>query len=129
MKKRSLIIAFIILNILFISLFVFLWKKGIQEKHEYSILNMEQEISGNIIMKRISYYPNNRGFLFKTSCGDRFTLPFAINYNYEESIGSSFIQTKDSISKKKDSDTIFIHRDGKKYYFILGKTIEKEKLY
>jgi len=124
-----MIIVFMILNILFISLFVFLWKKGIQEKQEYTTLNIEQEISGTIIMKRRSYYPNNRGFIFKTSSGDKFILPIVINYNYEEPIGWRFIQKKDSILKKKGSDTIFIQRDEEKYYFVLGKTIKKKNLH
>ncbi len=50
------------------------------------------------------------------------------NYNYEIFELSDFLEVNDSISKKKNSDTLYIYRGNHQYYFLFGKEIgEKYK--
>lgn len=47
------------------------------------------------------------------------------NYSYTPYALNKFLEVGDSIVKNEQSDTLYIYRDEKKYYFVLGKTIGK----
>ncbi|WP_088655691.1 hypothetical protein [Geofilum rhodophaeum] len=45
------------------------------------------------------------------------------NYNYKPYSLCKFLNIGDSIIKHNQSDTLYIYRDEKEYYFVLGKSI------
>jgi len=55
----------------------------------------------------------------------KYRLPASINYQYKYSLISSFIKIGDIIYKHKTSDTLHILRGNNRYYFVLGKDINK----
>ena len=54
-------------------------------------------------------------------------LQHSRNYEYDKYCINDFVRNGDTLVKNKNSDTIFIHRENKKYYFILGEFIVLKK--
>jgi len=50
----------------------------------------------------------------------------ADNFNYSKPFLNSFLRVGDSISKETECDTLNVYRRKKKYFFILGKTINQD---
>jgi hypothetical protein len=71
---------------------------------------------------------DNRGVSLIDLGYKKIALKHSRNYNYKTFELCYFLEFNDSISKKKNSDTLFIFRGTQEYYFILGKEIgEKYK--
>jgi len=58
--------------------------------------------------------------------GTHCTLSNARNYLYKPMDLNYFLTIGDLIEKKANSDTLYIHRGSKEYFFVLGKFINKE---
>ncbi|MCZ8070298.1 MAG: hypothetical protein O9311_08080 [Cytophagales bacterium] len=57
----------------------------------------------------------------------KFTIPWAKNFNYEESPSlSEVLSNGDFVSKKPFSDTVWVKHSGKQYLFVLSEAIEKQ---
>ncbi len=90
-----------------------------KEYKKFKPVTNQLEIKGEI--SGIQYYGNA---LVTLTSGQKLEIPQASNSNYSDDCISLFIMFGDSILKKAHSDTIFIHRDNKEYYFIIDKTNE-----
>ena len=98
-------------------------KKDKKEIKDYPILKkmFSQPISGKVIFakKTMNHYSKGR-FLIKLDT-NRFSLNGnTSNKQYNPSDIELFLQLNDSIYKPAYSDSIYIYRDGKTYYFISG---------
>jgi len=59
----------------------------------------------------------------------RYVLKYAYNYDFKPNFLSDFLQIGDSIYKPIHTDSLFIYRNDKEYFFILGNlTLNKNKL-
>ena len=108
-----LILGFIILVAIGIPLQRNAWKK-------YPTVQFQSEVKGEI-----NKLWNNRGIFGELKSGQKFSFPTTYNYNYEPNFISDFIKKGDFILKPANSDSIFIFRNDKKYFFVIGKSIKK----
>ncbi|MFZ7132903.1 MAG: hypothetical protein ACOWWR_11135 [Eubacteriales bacterium] len=108
----------LILGFILMAVFgVFLQKKRMER---YPMVTYQSELKGEISEIRI-----NRGTLAEFKNGQKFSLPSSDNLSYTPYFIGRFINRGDSLVKSAFSDSIFIYRNKKKYYFILGKRVEK----
>lgn len=86
----------------------------------YKELKYRDSINGKIKDK---YTEKGAGFF---SIKERkFSLPTSANYLYDKKYLDDLLSVGDSIIKHSHSDTIFIIKEQKMYFFILGKFINK----
>ncbi len=87
-----------------------------------NITNRTETIYGKIIkIKR------DKGYAFvELYNGAKVGISRSWNYNYQTDYITDFLQRNDSIVKSEFSDTLYVYRNYAKYYFVLGKSIEKE---
>ncbi len=90
-----------------------------QEYKQFKPVTNQLKIKGEV--SRIQYYGNA---LVTFTDEQKLELPLAVNSKYSDERLSLFITLGDSILKNANSDTIFVHRDNKEYYFIIDETIE-----
>ena len=82
-------------------------------------LKEEQSISG--IVDEIF---TDRGTAYlKLENGEKFRIFFSYNYNYEPSSFDDFIELGDSVRKPKSTDTLYIYRDNKEYFFLIDEDV------
>ena len=91
--------------------------KKINEAHPR--LKEEQSISGIVDEK---YTDRGRTFI-KLSNGKKFSNFLSYNYNYEPSYFGDFIEFGDSVRKPKGTDTLYIYRDNKRYFFLIDEDV------
>jgi hypothetical protein len=90
-------------------------------RKEFPIISKTDLISGIVIA-----HSSNRGSLHVILLNNtKISIPHSRNYNYTPPYLDEFIKNKDSLFKKTFSDTLFIFRDNRNYYFIIGKFIEQ----
>ena len=89
---------------------------------EYQFIETKDEISGKIIFTRPSRIRSYSSICLVNETL-RIQLPWAENWAYAHKHLFQFLQQNDSIYKPENSDTLFIFRDNRKYYFILKKRI------
>ena len=123
-NKRKWILI-IILILIFFSIFHISTNKLINEKNKnYPLINNNSAFSGkieNVYLNRGSIYL----MLTNKKC---FRTTDSRNYDYNPIFIDDFLSYGDSIVKPLNTDTLFIIRDTRKYYFVLGKFInEKHK--
>lgn len=83
-------------------------------------------IKGVVVKKRESLYVRMRN-LVELSNGVKFRFyTFTGNKRYSPADLDEFLQKGDSIYKPAGSDSIYIYRYSKEYYFILGKLINEK---
>jgi len=71
---------------------------------------------------------NNRGSIyFDLENNQNFCIFDTRNYDYSPFGIDDFVSYGDSISKQKHTDTIFVFKDKKKYFFIIYKEINEKK--
>ena len=87
----------------------------------YPLITYQSDLKGEISKKRV----NRGGTMAEFKNGQKFSLPSSDNLNYDPYFIGNFINRGDSIVKPTFSDSIFIYRNNSKYYFLLGKRIEK----
>lgn len=122
-RKRMLISFVIFIIISIIAVYQFIKKSNLeyeQRRKEYPFVTTDMffscivELSG--CFKGVSLLNSNNG---------KFTLPNSRNYKYSEYSLCSFLLEGDSLLKAKDSDTLYIFRNQKEYFFVLGEFIEE----
>jgi hypothetical protein len=96
------------------------YQKNIDNK--YNIIDNSVEINSVF-----DHLKGNRGMLYLDFIDSiRFKVGGAmINRNYIPEDFDSFLKEGDSIIKRRQSDTVLIIRNMKKYYFILNKVVAK----
>lgn len=121
MKKY---LIFILLS--FIAVF-FLMKvlddKDKKELKDYPILRKmySQSISGKVLLTKKTMNKYSKGLFLVGVNSVKFSLNRdTSNKEYTPSNIETFLQLNDSIYKPAFSDSIYIHRDGKRYFFISG---------
>ena len=126
MKVLFSIISFTILLLtIFITWYAF--KNGNEQRRLYPLIENKNDINGILIQKEIPIISFNKGaILMKTTDDKKFTFPLARNYLYKKNSIKEFVQLGDSIVKRKGVDSIYIYRNGEKYYFVLMQILERE---
>lgn len=82
-------------------------------------------IKDDSLIDKVISIEKNRGIARVTlSGGKKFTLGWALNYNYDVNSLVEFINENDHIRKSKYSDTIILKHRERDYLFVLNKTIE-----
>jgi hypothetical protein len=67
-----------------------------------------------------------RGWVYITlHDGRKVAIGVSRNGLYEKSFIGDFLQTGDSLIKESGSDTIYVGRENKKYYFVVGKIVNE----
>lgn len=122
-NKLSSPIYTIIIILLTVWIFIFFdywWKDNSGINIEY-----DTEISGII-----SYTTIDRGNIslrIKRPKEIKYILTVTANYNYNPSDLEEFVRGGDSIYKPSSSDTLYIFRKGKRFYFIINEEINYNK--
>jgi hypothetical protein len=87
---------------------------------EYALVNTDQVINGRII----SYYEKKGEPLVTLNNSSKIRFEYSVNKKYPKPNLFDFLNPGDSISKKMNSDSLFVFRSKGKFYFILGKSIK-----
>ena len=97
-----------------------------QEDKEYvKIDKYDKVIQGRLISKRSSKGYTGRKLL-TLSANIKFSYSgLTRNYDVTNADFCSFLQLGDSIYKPSYSDSIYVYRNDREYYFILGKVINQ----
>lgn len=132
MKKNSYNLVYVILFVSIVTLgyyFQSVIDDNIEDKREKElevyreIGDQRKDINGVVTLRAFSQVWNGT-LLVHLNNGDQFALSsLTYNNNYAERSLKRFIQIGDSISKLTNSDSIYIYRKDKTYYFIVGKDI------
>lgn len=116
-------------------LYKFMYQKSINHKNEkivqeYPIIDKDfsLNIAGVVLKKIFDNSSYSRGiYLIELSDSIKFALYGGTrNYLYNVNDLSFFLQINDSINKSIQNDSIFVYRNKKEYYFILGEMINKK---
>ena len=128
-KKEMMIMFFMIL--LFIPLFILIFINENREIDE-KMVHYPELYRASCLASRLQDVTKEKGFKNKGTVyidlydGTNFSLPYDLrNYEYSPDNLYDFVQKEDSIYKRINSDTIWICRDNKEYYFVLNKIINK----
>jgi hypothetical protein len=65
-------------------------------------------------------------YLLLTNKNNRYRLENSRNYDYEPVFLYDFLKVNDRVIKNRCSDTIYIERNLKKYYFLIGGTSNRK---
>jgi len=87
------------------------WSKQLTEK--YPLLKRESEVNGiitDILHQQSAFITLNNGAHIE--------VRYLTNHQYEFYDFRNFIQFNDSLSKRAYSDTIYVFREGQKYFFV-----------
>lgn len=132
MRKNSYNLVYVILFVSIVALgyyFQSVIDDNIEDKRKKEleiykeIGDQRKDINGVVILRTFSQVCNGT-LLVHLNNGDQFALSsLTYNNNYAERCLKRFIQIGDSISKLTNSDSIYIYRKDKTYYFIVGKDI------
>lgn len=88
---------------------------------KYHLLTKQDSINNRIV----SVF-STRGFAYMTmQDSQKVSLGVSRNGLYEDSFIGDFLKAGDSLYKASDTDTFYIQRDNRKYYFIVGKIINE----
>ncbi|MEI6091674.1 MAG: hypothetical protein WCR42_14555 [bacterium] len=72
------------------------------------------------VFEIVKNFETNKGCShIETVSGKKIWIAFADNYNYSPCGLDEFLQNGDTIIKHRGSDTLYIHRNKKEYYFVL----------
>ena len=110
-----------LIGIAFVSMFNFKTSKSV---NSYTFVRNEMTLEGEVKMS-FEYKSTTQ---VRLTNGERYALPWAENYNYEKNYLYKFLMPKDTIYKKKYSDTLFIKRNGREFYFIFYKRLMKDEI-
>lgn len=140
MKRYRILIVPLILVLLFFIAFYYTISKDKQDSRsearrqidDYPLLKdikIDITIEGLTLAKELSLNMYNKGsYLIDLENGTKFSL-FGASRNYlykPEPNLNRFLEIGDSIFVSTNNDSVFVYRNNKKYYFILGKIINKK---
>lgn len=133
-SKSSLKSVWGVISILLIPVIFFIAKQNEEDRYrvrdeedkEYiRIEHSNKEVKGMLFDKRMSRYWTGT-VIFQLSNGEKFSTSSSTrNYKYGGVEMMFFLQVGDSIFKPAHTDSIFIYRGNKEYYFRLGMDINQ----
>lgn len=94
----------------------------------YFLLNQDKKRFSNVIKVQhsdslngiVKYRISNKGtVVVRFENNFEYQIPASVNDNYHPSFIDNFISVYDSIYKHPFSDTVFVERDDKTYFFII----------
>jgi hypothetical protein len=93
-----------------------------EQKHkEYPIIK-----GSDTLNNKINDYFIERGFCYiEIEDSNKYRIENSRNYDYTPYNLVDFIGKEDSLVKRESSDTLYIYRDNKKYFFVLGEWINE----
>jgi hypothetical protein len=94
-----------------------------RENLKHTLIKTSDQVSGIIL----SVYADRGDSFVTLTNSNKIWFEFSENDAYKKYLLCDFLQGYDSLIKHVNSDTLFIHRHRKIYYFILGRTIKKSK--
>ncbi|MDH6356137.1 Zn/Cd-binding protein ZinT [Dysgonomonas sp. PH5-45] len=128
-KGNPLINLFVILLFGWIMYLIFTTDSRSQKEREKEdaqfpeIENISKEFKGTLVKTGISNAYVGRTLLYFSNGQKAAITDNTFNYAISEVNLMSFVQVEDSIYKPANSDSIFIYRGDKTYYFRLGQTL------
>lgn len=130
-RKYLMVLAYFILFTLII---LFIWcnkKDAIEREKNYPLLTEYKDlpIEGIVSKKEAAIGMFDRGSCYiDLSTEIKLNLFSATwNYSYKEPSFKRFIKVGDHLSKKANSDTIYVYRENSEYYFVLDKYVNEDK--
>jgi hypothetical protein len=124
MSNRQIFLFFGSLASLFLLALVGFYFYGRQLSKEYPMLETSDTVHDTIA----AVFDDGRGAARVTAKGGtKFTLPWAKNLAYENYDFTRFVAPGDILQKKQQSDTIYVTRNGDRYFFVAFKTIDPRK--
>lgn len=122
-NKFKVLGFFSLLVVVGIVLFIVTNKQGKDELEQiwqrYEIIEKQDNLSGQVIVIGC----DKGASMVSLSNGNEVIIPNSRNYDYEKFELCCFINIGDSIVKKANNDTIYIHRGDNKYYFVHRENI------
>ncbi|MEI6349322.1 MAG: hypothetical protein WCP69_15355 [Bacteroidota bacterium] len=118
--KIGLIVAVVIIVAFLFFYLTILFQQNIEKKHPRIAYN------GSVFGKVKKVWVNIGVVNFNLYNLKQFSTVDSRNYDYSPEFIDEFIINGDSIYKPKNSDTLYVFRDNNKYFFILGKFINKK---
>lgn len=127
MKERQKIIAYFLALGIFPLIFLVLF---ITDKDDYDNKFGKFKTVGKetILNSKIIDIIKNRGAFYIFEDSTYYTFPWGINLNHNPTDLSYFLEKGDLLIKNKNSDTLFIFRNNKKYYFRFKHKILKDSV-
>ena len=102
-------------------------EKQRKERRIYPILgDINDTLSGCVLFAKMSNVWNGTFIVMLNNYKGFSIFGTTSNENYRNSIFGYFIQKGDSIYKPANTDSIFVFRGDKEYYFIFDQDINKE---
>ncbi|UBM61167.1 hypothetical protein LA303_06965 [Candidatus Sulfidibacterium hydrothermale] len=126
MKKNKRMVAILVFGVI-LPVIVLILMFTFESEH-INLLNKEYvhvETQGKIDGVIHSIKSRKGGIYVALSNNIKVQLPPSCNYSYEKSYIDNFLRRGDLLFKPKNSDTLYVFRNGQKYYFVLGKFINK----
>ncbi|WP_277013580.1 hypothetical protein [Flavobacterium lindanitolerans] len=117
MKNKKIIKLYVITILLSIPFFYFVKIKKVEERANAPQIDVENEL--RIFVKKISFERNElylNGAYYKAN---RITDYTNVYYNTNDSIKLDQINPPFLMQKKKNSDTLFIFKEGNPYYILI----------
>ncbi|MEE4196268.1 MAG: hypothetical protein V2I54_01375 [Bacteroidales bacterium] len=109
----TFLIGFVLIVIVFIG--------GLLLHESYKSLQFDSEINSTLLRKF-----NNQGISYiKLNTEKKFKFRVYENSNYSPSYFIEFIKRGDNVLKNCNSDTLYIHRENKVYYFIIKEYLKE----
>tara|TARA_R110001592_G_C12879707_1_gene724586 strand:+ start:262 stop:711 length:450 start_codon:yes stop_codon:yes gene_type:complete len=122
--KYNVVFVFIFFLIFLINIH-FSNKEDEEYAKEFPYYNTSNLISGVVSELEKFSIRRGEGVQFKLNDKKGYSLGWAYNDMYVPNKISEFLQKGDSISKRKETDSVFIYRNDNVYYFIVSKRIDK----
>ncbi len=124
-NKKSFPIVFIIFMLLFFLITIIVIKKG-NEKHKIRIAEFPLVKSNMLISDLVINSECFKGATLLTLVKGKYSLPNSRNFEYLEYSLCKFLSKGDSLNKAVGSDTLYIIRSNRKYYFILSESLNEK---
>ncbi len=90
-----------------------------KDMEDYPAVKHANSYEGEIVELRAA----GGGIFIDLNGGEKIMLESARNYDYNPMFLFQFLRKGDVIHKPAQSDSLLVHRNGKVYYFIQGKTL------
>lgn len=92
-----------------------------RKNKEYTLIKSTEKVTGVID----SVYPDRGVSFIKFTDSTKICFDYGENKMYTKNWLCEFLQKGDSIVKYEKRDTLFVFRQDKKFYFIIGQSVSK----
>ena len=126
LKRVIIFLAIIIAGVVLVTIFNpyrFEISKLKEREKTYKLLDTKTSVHATIL----NIHDHRGTTAVYLSDSSKFFIKHSRNYNYDTPWLSEFLNHRDLLIKNSDSHTIWIERNDKHYYFIMGKCIQRNK--